>query len=210
MSRGSGHTRYDRRFPLGRTPTGVPLYTFRLLRTGNSSMTFNTTGQATILSNIGAGTANSQRVGDRIWLHSLTLTMELQCEAAMTAGTGVAARVIIFRWLPDSSVETPTIASVLAEYATYDVITPYAASQADRAKFDVLFDRTVNLVKGESSQMKTYVKTIRLASPIVFDQGSNAGVGHIYMGYIGSGTAVANTEVEGRSMAMLRFISTPQ
>lgn len=196
--------RRDRRFPLGRTVGGVPGYALKTFLLEQTAMALTTAGGSTICTNISAGTTMATRNSDNIFVHDVTLRAEVHHVSGAAATAQDSYRFLLIRWLPDSSADTPTSDSILESRATQLVSSAYQQATADRAKFQVLADVTGSITNDTSNAFRVHTRTVRVRAPIVFDAGSNAGSGHLYIITVGSSTAGAD-QVQMRITINTRF-----
>lgn len=101
-----------------------------------------------ILTNVPQGSAGNNRVGDKLYIRSLHLTVEwaTHASAATFGEKNPLVRLIIFQWHPlfDSAGSAMTLINVLEHSADAFVIaSPY--SIINQKNFTVLYDKTIKL-----------------------------------------------------------------
>lgn len=129
------------------------------------------------LTAIGQGIASNQRTGDHIILKEVYL--KVITEIADTYNT---LRFIVFQWIPNDAVETPTVGAILQDPAL-GVYSHYNDTNLDGVKYRILLDRVYLLNTGSYNRtMKGYrLFGKRLArKKLVFNPTATTGFNQIY------------------------------
>jgi hypothetical protein len=126
---------------------------------------------------IAQGVGANQRVGDSATIKGLSIDVTCAAGAAV-AGNGVV-RFIVFQWLDDSAVTTPTAALVLQ---TVNTTSPYLASAWRQDDLRILHDerKCFENVALNASQLTFSFELAEDLGSIMFSSGGTAGRGKIY------------------------------
>jgi len=104
-------------------------------------------------------------------------------------------RILIFRWLPNSSINPPTVAQLLAD-STFPYLSPLSAPQ--RNQFNVLYDNTISLHASHPQQAIRFSKKLA-AKKVLYDSGAGVttGAGKIYILVISDSGAATHPSITG-------------
>lgn len=137
------------------------------------------------------GDAYNERSGDVITLEKLQ--WRLNAAAGDTTNT---LRMIIFRWLNDSQISTPTVSDILEANNSL----AFVDYQSDQQKMQVLFDRTYALsAQGVPNRIITgslYGRKLG-RKKLTFNQGLTTGVDQIFVYYQSDSVAIPHPGVAG-------------
>lgn len=160
-----------------------------------------TSGAITLLSGISSGSTFQTRIGNKARVEALKLRW-----AAVVGDVYNFLRFIIFRWNPDSAVDSPTQSTLLDSNGA-SVVDPthYPLNWLLRKKFKVLHDETMSLETmayyttsvqygpGSGKWTRTGVVDMPLRNLITFDTNTTGnGVGHIYLMVVSDSTLTPN------------------
>jgi len=152
---------------------------------GAGTYTFNLTN------NIAQGATAQDRIGDRIMLKYIDLTLQAKSPYFTLSVFGEAVRCIIYRYNDDDSGATPDADFVL-QYGTSvtnfeGVNSPYLWESIKGKRISILYDSGPRGSKfypeGNTERMR---KRIKVNRPIQYDAGLGTGSGNIYFLVVGS------------------------
>jgi len=182
----------------------------------------NSTGEFNLLNGCVQGTDFDNRVGRKILIKSIYIRGRVQTEAstgALTTGTNTPAQLVRMIVFVDAQ------ANGAAPTATQLLVTAQAGSQLNldnRERFRVLIDKQWSLdpvvynntatqsVVAASNQMRTIKKYKKCNIETIYNAGVAGTIGDIasnslYMFWIGSGAAGANTDANAPVSVRIRF-----
>lgn len=137
------------------------------------------------------GDAYNERSGDVITLEKLQWRLN-----AVAGDTTNTLRMIIFRWLNDSQVSTPTVSDILEANNSL----AFVDYQSDQQKMQVLFDRTYALsTQGVPNRIITgslYGRKLG-RKKLTFNQGLTTGVDQIFVYFQSDSVAITHPGVAG-------------
>lgn len=144
----------------------------------------NLTGTLTQLTTITQGDGSQQRLGNKIMLGGLRYTGWYVSESTAAADTIHAIRTLIFRWKPDTAVDTPTLAKLFEE--TNDNQSFLIGDRESRNKFDVIYDKlrvfgSRQSTGGQGDMTLIHPHYITINKKMRFAEEATTGTGHLYI-----------------------------
>lgn len=135
----------------------------------------------TSLSDISQGDTDTTRDGDSAYLRTVRVQGELAVDA--TTPTAAIVRVIVFKWLADSSQDAPAVSSILSSAYTSSARVVSAPYHHDmRRKFRVLFDKNYSLVPSTTSALRKFdTGYIKLLTKVSYIAAGTHGANKIYI-----------------------------
>lgn len=166
----------------------------------SDSAEVNSAGTITQLTNIAQGDGSNQRLGNSISVSGVRYTGWYVGESTAATTTIHAIRVVLFRWLPDTNVDSPTLAKLFED--TADNQTFFVGDRTLRKKFKVIKDYlyTFNSRQGPNgSSMKLLNKKyIRVNKKVNYNEEATTGKGNLYLLEWGN-NATGNEAILGNS-----------
>lgn len=204
---------------LARMPT-QPSPELKVYDIATATYQVNTSGSITLLANPVLGSDFNARIGRKIVLKSVYVRGHVVNEAALAVTTGVAtapqlARMIILTDLqPNGAV--PTITDILVEAMSTSQL-----NMNNRDRFKIHCDKvwtldnyvydTVNACMAANNVIKPVKKFQRLQTEVIFNATNGATIadinsGALYMVWIGSAAAGANSDANARVSTRVRYL----
>lgn len=160
---------------------------------------------------ISVGTIGTTRLGDVIKLAKMRLhgTFVRKSGHSLTLDFD-HIRMILFKWKPDTAVETPDITKILYNSAVDPYNAPIELDPAERAKFTVLEDRRI-IIGGRYSATSPVQVNIPIIKDfsinkfgkslgrVLYNVGATTGKGHIFLMVLGAQTAGAGSSISYHS-----------
>lgn len=162
--------------------------------TVSSSSAVSTTATVTKLTGIGQGDGQGQRLGDVVEMTSVEFNYSLATDAGASAGTLNTGRILIIKWLVDDTDTSPLIGDILENGASTS-FGPFVGDQADRKKFQVIYDNHHLLTVRDGPRCAVVVDKNRISckgQKIYFDNAATTGKGHYYLVTCGNNPVGAN------------------
>lgn len=160
----------------------------------------------------GQGTQSDERVGDKITVTSLQMTVRLFSPGLATTAPYNTTRIIIFIWFP---ITTPTVADILqVNTINYAVLCPF--NYFNRKNRKILYDKVVdqyyvnanNFAQDPSKTIDIYMPMNKKnrKNEIIFDPGTGAVTNQIYTLIISDNNGVANTQWSAYVATRVNFL----
>lgn len=125
------------------------------------------------------GTADSQRSGDVIFIRSVSVHGNIVCSDATQM-----FRCIVFRWRPDNSVDTPSVAKILQDTSSLPWASALNETSLQAGKMNILLDKTYSMVLSTESAVRRFRWTFygkRLGKKkIAFNSAAVTGMDQLY------------------------------
>lgn len=148
----------------------------------------STAGFFQSLTDLPQGDTDITRDGDQVEAY----TVDLRYYAFTQDATNLV-RVILFQWVPNTAIATPTLADILLNAGTYDALAPYETDNHQMWK--ILYDRTHSMAQtgaASANVTKLIRKKIKVSrKKVQFEGGTTDGTNKVYMLVI-SDSGVAN------------------
>lgn len=146
----------------------------------------NTTGTLTLLTTIPQGDGEGERLRDMLTYKSYRVNIFAVGETSNGNTIYNSVRAILFKWKPDTAVDTPSVTDILE---TSHVMSPLVGNVDDRKKFSVLKDKlfTLDSRTGDQGPMsKLLLWTGKLSGKLRFNQAATTGSNHLYLLTLGN------------------------
>lgn len=141
------------------------------------------------------GTGENQRVGDVVRLSSFTVEGSMICSDATNI-----MRVIVFRWRPDNSIDSPSWTKILQDTTNLPFFSPINEASLQQSKIHVLLDKSYTMVLNTASGLKRFKWRFygkRLGKKkLAFNTNAITGMDNIYMFMISDSLAVSHPAVQ--------------
>lgn len=148
----------------------------------------STTGTAASICTPSQGSSITTRSGDMITPVRVWGRFKLSRDSGATSGTSMYVRVLIIRWKPNNLDDAPEDTEIFKDAA--DPFSQLTFVSADRSKFDVLYDRLVNL-SDFSLEPSRATKALKVNIPLpasrkmFFNTGATTGTNQLYLITVG-------------------------
>lgn len=164
--------------------------------------TWDYNGAITSLTDMTVGTADNQRIGDRVRGQKIKLQMSMYANAAASS----TVRVIVFRWKLRYATDTPSPGAIIKSAFIGGVYAPMGDYDKDnRVSFEVLSDRKYSCGSGSDAVHRVTQYIDLKNKPIQFHSGSTTDCNYgIYALFLPDTAAVSSPTV----YAVSRFTYT--
>jgi hypothetical protein len=134
------------------------------------------------MTGIGIGTTPSQRVGSSALIKSIRMA-----GSWVTGDATQLCRLVIFKWIPSNSSDTPSLAELCNATSATTQIVVSGLLQYKPSRFKILSDKLFAL-DTLAHPIKKFEYTVHVNSVVTFDTGGNTGRDHIYLWYSSDST----------------------
>lgn len=139
---------------------------------------------------ISQGVGAGKRVDDTVTLRNLYGRLIVSVESTAASKVLNYVRIVIFKWLVDSAVDSPGLTDLFEDTASNPYNSNFVAPPQERRKFKVLMDRLVYIsTRADGDGNPTKIIKVNLKKglgKIRYNEAATTGYGHIYIAYLGN------------------------
>lgn len=149
----------------------------------------NTGGTITSLTGgITQGVGAGSRVDDTVDIKRIYGRLMFTTESGAAANTIHFTRIIIFKWLVDSAVDSPALADILEDTAVNPYQSGFVLPPQERRKFKVLMDKLYYTSNRETSPGSTKLLKINIprCGKVRYNEAATTGYGQVYILTLGN------------------------